>query len=120
MRGWRNMIQEDLRQRFPDTEFTFVDAGIPSTGSTPHAFPFEGRAVGIFCVAGPQACVLEYSVDGAPFKRLDTFTDWSHRLYIPWVYMLETELAPARHILRLRVAKGGRAECQIRNFVVNK
>lgn len=38
MRGWRNMIQEDLKQRFPETEFTFIDAGIPSTGSTPHAF----------------------------------------------------------------------------------
>ena len=35
------MIQEDLKQRFPDTEFTFIDAGIPSTGSTPHAFRFE-------------------------------------------------------------------------------
>lgn len=35
------MIQEDLKQRFPETEFTFIDAGIPSTGSTPHAFRFE-------------------------------------------------------------------------------
>ena len=26
---------------FPETEFTFIDAGIPSTGSTPHAFRFE-------------------------------------------------------------------------------
>ena len=41
MRGWRNMIQEDLKQRFPETEFMFIDAGIPSTGSTPHAFRFE-------------------------------------------------------------------------------
>lgn len=35
------MIQEDLKQRFPETEFMFIDAGIPSTGSTPHAFRFE-------------------------------------------------------------------------------
>jgi len=84
------------------------------------SFPFEGRAVGIFCVAGPQACVLEYSVDGAPFKQLDTFTEWSSGLYLPWVYMFETELAPTRHVLRLRVAKGEKTSCQIRNFVVNK
>lgn len=38
MKGWRNMIQQQLKQRFPYTEFDFVDAGIPSTGTTPHAF----------------------------------------------------------------------------------
>ena len=38
MKGWRDMICEDLKQRFPYTKFTFVAAGIPSTGSTPGAF----------------------------------------------------------------------------------
>lgn len=38
MKGWRDMICEDLKQRFPYTKFTFVTAGIPSTGSTPGAF----------------------------------------------------------------------------------
>lgn len=80
---------------------------------------FEGRAVGIFCVAGPQAGVLEYSIDNAPYKRVNTFTQWSQELYIPWVYMFETELPHGAHILRLRVAKGVKSECQIRNFVVN-
>lgn len=41
MRGWKDMVMEDLKQRFPDTEFTFIDAGIASLGSTPHAFRFE-------------------------------------------------------------------------------
>ena len=34
------------------------------------------------------AGILEYSVDGAPFKKLDTFTAWSGGLYIPWVLSL--------------------------------
>lgn len=80
---------------------------------------FEGRAIGFFGVAGPQACVLEYSVDNAPFKKLDTYTQWSNGLYLPWVYMFETELAEGHHTLKLRVAKGSKTECQIRNFVVN-
>ena len=33
------------------------------------------------------------------FKELDTFTEWSHNLYIPWVYMLETELKDTDHKL---------------------
>ena len=41
MHGWREQVEDDLRQRFPDTEFKFIDAGISSLGSTPHAFRFE-------------------------------------------------------------------------------
>lgn len=86
---------------------------------------FKGRAIGIFCVCGPSAGMLEYSVDNAPFKKLDTYTAWSSALYIPWVYMLETELKDTEHTLRLRISsdKNPRSlgtECQIRNFVVNK
>jgi pimeloyl-ACP methyl ester carboxylesterase len=36
--GWRNIVREYLQQRFPGTEFEFIAAGIPSTGSTPGAF----------------------------------------------------------------------------------
>ena len=35
------MVQEDLRKRFPDTEFKFIDIGIGSTDSTPYTFRFE-------------------------------------------------------------------------------
>jgi len=45
--GWRRMVCDYLKQRFPDTEFTFVNAGISSTGSPFGAFrlmrdAFEG------------------------------------------------------------------------------
>ena len=41
MTGWKDMLKERLAWRFPDTEFTFIDAGISSLGSTPHAFRFQ-------------------------------------------------------------------------------
>ncbi|MCP4613694.1 MAG: SGNH/GDSL hydrolase family protein [Planctomycetes bacterium] len=37
-RGWRNMLCHYLQNRFPRTQFEFIAAGIPSTGSTPGAF----------------------------------------------------------------------------------
>ncbi|MFT5734180.1 MAG: lysophospholipase L1-like esterase/pimeloyl-ACP methyl ester carboxylesterase [Planctomycetota bacterium] len=45
--GWRRMTADYLRQRFPETDFTFVNAGISSTGSVFGAFrvmhdAFEG------------------------------------------------------------------------------
>lgn len=86
---------------------------------------FSGKAIGIFSTPGPTAGIIEYSVDGAPFKSLDTFTQWSKGLYIPWVYMLETELKDTTHKLVIRISKNKNpnslgTECQIRNFVVNK
>ena len=81
---------------------------------------FDGKAVGIFCVAGPDAGVLVYQVDGGRTQLLDMHTQWSNALYIPWVYMLATELEEGHHVLTVRVAKGAKTECQIRNFVVNQ
>lgn len=39
--GWRDEVCQDLKRRFPDTDFDFVNAGIPSLGSTPGAFRFS-------------------------------------------------------------------------------
>ena len=39
--GWRDSICAYLQNRFPDTKFEFIAAGIPSMGSTPGAFRLE-------------------------------------------------------------------------------
>lgn len=39
--GWRDMVMDYLRREYPQTEFTFINAGIPSLGSVPHAFRLE-------------------------------------------------------------------------------
>lgn len=38
MAGWRDLVCRHLAQRFPQTTFDFINAGIASTGSTPGAF----------------------------------------------------------------------------------
>lgn len=40
--AWREKISDYLRQRYPDTRFEFINAGISSTGSTPGAFRLSG------------------------------------------------------------------------------
>ncbi len=120
LKGWRIVndwtptINVETRQGFVHVPMLVADK--PSASLS---LEFEGRAVGIFCVCGPNACVLEYSIDGEPFKTIDTHTEWSDFVHLPWVYMFGTELTPTRHTLRLRVAKGERSDCIIRNFVVN-
>ena len=39
--GWRDSICAYLQKRFPNTQFDFIAAGIPSMGSTPGAFRFD-------------------------------------------------------------------------------
>lgn len=41
MPGWRNLVQADMKRRFPETAFDLVDAGIPSIDSTLHACRFS-------------------------------------------------------------------------------
>jgi len=36
--GWRDSVMKYLENRFPETDFEFIAAGIPSMGSTPGAF----------------------------------------------------------------------------------
>ena len=68
------------------------------------SFKFRGTAVGIYCLAGPNAGIIEYKVDGGNYKTLDLFTKWSHSLYIPWVYMFENTLTNDKHKLTLRMS----------------
>lgn len=39
--GWRDSVMLYLQRRFPRTEFTFINAGIPSMGSVPGAYRLE-------------------------------------------------------------------------------
>jgi sialidase-1 len=39
--GWRDKVCKWLTERFPQTEFHFIAAGIPSLGSLPHAFRLQ-------------------------------------------------------------------------------
>ena len=100
--------------------FVNVPMLVADKAGTSLRLDFEGRAVGLFCVSGPTAGVIEYSVDGADWKKLDTHTQWSNGVYLPWVFMLEDELPAGKHTLKLRMAKGEKTGCWIRNFVVNR
>ncbi len=85
---------------------------------------FAGKAIGLFITSGPDAGLLEYSIDGSDFKAIDQFTQWSRQLHLPWVIMLDDELTEGKHTLVLRVASDknpvstGNA-CRIHQFVVN-
>ena len=63
---------------------------------------FRGTAVGLLVAAGPDVGVLEFSVNGSPYRAVDQFTRWSAGLHIPWAYVLDADLPDGEHELVLR------------------
>ena len=85
---------------------------------------FKGTSVGMFVVAGPDAGVVEYSIDGGPKKTLNQFTKWSGGLYLPWPFVFDADLADGEHELVLtnagtKTSKGHPGTTRIVKFLVN-
>ena len=132
--SWEPAVPSGLRDGFHGVQMASADkAGASLT------LPFEGRAVGLEMVIGPDAGILTWRVDKGAWKTVDPYTQWSRGLYLPWTLMLETELSAGKHVLELRTVSAGmgrspqegesddpysagvpRTACHIRNFVVNR
>jgi lysophospholipase L1-like esterase len=65
---------------------------------------FEGRAIGAYVVAGPDAGILEASVDNGPFEKRELFHRFSRGLHYPRTVIFASDLKPGPHTLRLRVS----------------
>lgn len=86
---------------------------------------FTGTAIGFAVLAGPDAGMVEYSIDNKPFQKMDLYTRWSHNLYLPWYELFSGALKNKKHILHLKISSGKNAEskgtaCRIVYFIVNK
>lgn len=87
-------------------------------------FSFKGTAVGLAVASGPDAGIIEFSIDNGEWKRSDLFTQWSKSLHLPWFVTLSDELSKGSHILKIRLIseRNGSASgsaCRIRYFYVN-
>ena len=83
---------------------------------------FEGTAVGAYLVAGPDAGMVEASVDSGPFQKADLYHDYSKDLHYPRTVMFAVALSPGQHTLTLRVAADTRSAghaARIIRFVAN-
>ncbi len=83
---------------------------------------FEGTAIGAFVLAGPDAGMVEVSVDGEPARTINLFGSYSSGFQYPWTVMLGTDLKPGKHqvVLRLsdKTSKTGHT-MRIMEFCVN-
>jgi sialidase-1 len=89
------------------------------------SYNFKGNAIGIAAVSGPDAGIIEYSIDRQPWKKVDLFTQWSNSVHLPWFLTLGDALKNGSHNLRIRLTDdnsnhpGLKSACRIRYFYVN-
>ena len=119
VQNWKPVDGKSTRANFVDVpmlEGTFPGKVIK--------FHFKGDAVGIAVAAGPDAGIIEYSIDDATWKKQDLFTSWSSGLHLPWFYTLGSGLKPGNHVLQIRLTGDRNPEslgnsCRIRYFYYN-
>ncbi len=115
---WSN-IEGSIRQRFSNETLLLAD----EVGAE-LSLGFRGRAVGIYLLAGPDAGIVEYSIDGEPFRSVDLYHRFSKGLHYPRTVIFDADLEPGKHELVLRIA-GSRNEdrtghaVRILSFVAN-
>ncbi|NQT87906.1 SGNH/GDSL hydrolase family protein [bacterium] len=107
------------RGRF--TKETLVHA---ETAGAELTLDFTGAAIGAYVLAGPDAGILEASVDGKPAKATDLFHRYSRGLHYPRTVVFDADLAPGKHTLTLRVsakknAKSAGTAARILAFTAN-
>jgi pimeloyl-ACP methyl ester carboxylesterase/lysophospholipase L1-like esterase len=65
---------------------------------------FKGSTIGLYMVSGPDAGTIEYTIDDKPYPPINLFTKYSKGLHYPWTCLLETNLSPGQHTLRLSIS----------------
>jgi len=105
--------------------YTHVDMLVGKHPGDSFSLRFEGRAVGLMVAAGPDAGMIEFSIDGGETRTIDLFTQWSSQLYLPWYYTLAAELGPGPHVLNVKISTDNNSNslgtsCIIKSFYVNE
>jgi len=105
-------------------QFVNLPALISEKPGSEMKLDFSGTAIGICIVSGPDAGMIEYSIDGAAFKKSDLYTQWSGGIHLPWYLILNDELQDKKHsvIIRTISEKNSNSKgnaCRILHFLVN-
>lgn len=83
---------------------------------------FKGTALGVYTVAGPDAGILEVSIDGGPFEPFNLYHHFSKGLHYPRSVVFSSELKPGMHHAKIRVSEKSSSKghaARIMSFVGN-
>ena len=67
----------------------------------PLRFEFEGRAIGAFILAGPDAAKIRFSIDDQAKQEIDLYHHYSKSLHYPRSVIFAHNLKPGKHSIAL-------------------
>jgi hypothetical protein len=104
--GWKvhvpdwSKIPGGKRERF--TKETLIDGW---QAGAELSLAFEGTAVGAYVLAGPDAGMVEASIDGGKSVKVDLFHKYSAGLHYPRTVMFGDTLSEGKHTLKLKISE---------------
>ena len=114
-------IQGTLRDTFAGQPLLCCGSG--SAGADECEVRFDGNTFGAFVLAGPDAGVLECSIDRGKWTATDLRHRHSASLHYPRTVMLATDMEQGQHVARLRLqpppAGAAPTAARILQFAVN-
>lgn len=124
--GW-NLSERWMPRDSAHTREGFVNVPVLESDKPGASFTlaFTGTAAGMAVIAGPDAGIVEYSIDHDGWRKIDLYTQWSSWLHLPWYVLFGSGLKNKQHILQVRIsdetAAGSKGHaCRIVHFLVNK
>ena len=118
--SWKPQDKANTRSGF--VSLPVLESNVPGASFT---FSFTGNAVGLTILSGPDAGIVEYTIDKKAAKTIDLYTQWSKNLHLPWYLLLGDELSSGEHILNVKILADHNEKsignaCRIVHFLVNK
>lgn len=101
--GWNRNTQWDTEKKC--NYGGVVDVLSAETPGASLELSFEGTVIGISAIAGMDAGILECSVDGSPFRKIDLFDNYCLSFHRPICRVLAEDLLAGKHVLTLRMSE---------------
>ena len=97
--AWKT-IPGAMRSRFQDLELLHG-----SRSGSEFELDFQGTAIGLFVLAGPDAGQVQFEIDGQPVRTKDLYHRHSRGLHYPRTVMLDDQLDDGSHHLKLSIGE---------------
>ncbi len=113
-------IPGGFRQNFADKPFLCAEKP-----GAEISFEFEGNALGLYVLAGPDAGIVESQIDGVDVGKVNAFHAYSGGLHYPRAIMIADALKSGKHKATIRVSaekdpKSAGTALRILQICVNK
>ncbi len=103
--GWKREVPDWKKLRGECRErFRTIQMLCGEKAGSELSMEFSGTAIGAYVLAGPDAGIVEASIDGGLYQKTDLYHHYSGGLHYPRTVIFAADLKPGTHTMKLRIA----------------